>query len=146
MTGRKGLCKFTEQYGIHSKELSEKFPKYICFCDLVLNHRVWDSWYRLTDISREFRAMWRVQLQPFTTGECFIHQTSMQCSWRLIPSFDPQSSQKIPLPFLQCLHLSSIFQTLAFKDENSLKGTVFCIFIISMGFFQSEEWTALYGS
>lgn len=46
MTGRKGLCKFTEQYGIHSKEFSEKFPKYICFCDLVLNHRVWDSWYR----------------------------------------------------------------------------------------------------
>lgn len=43
MTGRKGLCEVTEQCGIYCKEFSEKLPKYICFCELVLSHVVLDS-------------------------------------------------------------------------------------------------------
>lgn len=53
----------------------------------------------------------------------------------------PQRSQPNSLPFLQCLHLGSIFQASSFKDGNHVKGTVFCIFTISVCFFQRKEWT-----
>lgn len=124
-------CRELQRCGRHSEEYSEKLPKDLWFCDLVLNHMVLTcyygfAWTTLTDISRgssSWESMCRHQ--PFTRGHRFLHQVTTQCIWWLTALFNPQRRGQKSSPFLQRLHLSSILQAPAFKDKNHLRRALF---------------------
>lgn len=100
----------------------------------------------LTNIRRAFRAwesMWRMQLQPFTPGKCFIHQTSMQCIWWLIPSFDPKGVRQILFHSFRVSTWAASFRPLHLKMKISWKEFYF----VSLSFqcaFSKERNELLY--